>query len=52
MLAAVKQARERADHAHADEQDIGGPVVGFLIGYPPGTTKPGGPFGGRPASVI
>jgi len=32
MLAAVKQARERANRADADPVSGGGPVFSFLIG--------------------
>ena len=30
LLAAVKQARERANRAHADEVDVAGPIWAFL----------------------
>jgi len=32
MLAAVKQARERANRAHAEPVSVVGPVFSFLIG--------------------
>jgi len=32
LLGAVRQARERANRAHADQVSVGGPVFGFLLG--------------------
>jgi hypothetical protein len=31
MLGAVRQARERANRAHADQVSVGGPVFAFLL---------------------
>lgn len=37
VLAAVKQARERANRAHADQQDVGDPLLSFMLtGRAPG----------------